>query len=117
MLNKYAWVGLGLVLLAGCYAPVGPKLDALICNSANRPMDAQPATLPDAAPSSQNPPVLDKTAASSKAIKPRPDSSFDELLLVSAQDKQDKVDQPKGPTLLDRLQVPKTLQGADDRAH
>jgi cobalt-zinc-cadmium efflux system outer membrane protein len=38
---KYAWVGLGLLLLAGCYAPVRPDIDKLVCDSANLMVDQQ----------------------------------------------------------------------------
>jgi cobalt-zinc-cadmium efflux system outer membrane protein len=36
---KYAWAGLGLLLLAGCYAPVRPDIDKLVCDSANLLVD------------------------------------------------------------------------------
>src|SRR6516164_5690185 len=39
MCIRHAWAGLGLLLLAGCYAPVRSDVDRLICDSAHRPLD------------------------------------------------------------------------------
>jgi cobalt-zinc-cadmium efflux system outer membrane protein len=49
MAIKRAWAGAALLLLAGCYAPVRPEIDGLVCESAHRPVDRQPVFLPEPA--------------------------------------------------------------------
>ena len=47
MHSKCAWTGLGLLLLAGCYSPVRPAIDHLICSSVNQPLDQEQVGFPD----------------------------------------------------------------------
>jgi len=54
---------------------------------------------------------LGKTDSSSHAVN-RPDAKFDELILTAAQDKKADETQPKGPSLVQRLQVPPDLAGS-----
>jgi cobalt-zinc-cadmium efflux system outer membrane protein len=37
--SKYVWIGLSLLILAGCYTRVRPDVDGLVCTSAGRPVD------------------------------------------------------------------------------
>jgi outer membrane protein, heavy metal efflux system len=113
MCRKHAWLGLALVILAGCYAPVRPEVDALICASALRPIDLQPPIPADAGllPSAKDA-MLPKTSSFSPA-NGRPDAQLDELLQVAFQDQKDLEMQPKGvPNLVQRLQVPSDLAGS-----
>jgi cobalt-zinc-cadmium efflux system outer membrane protein len=113
MCRKHTWLGLGLLVLAGCYAPVRPDIDALICTSASRPLDLQPVT--GTAPSASTLHPLGKNALDAP-IANRPDEEFESILLASMQDKKADVPQPKGPSLLERLKIPPELEGSE-RTH
>jgi outer membrane protein, heavy metal efflux system len=114
MCTKHAWIGLGLLILAGCYAPVRPDVDRLICASALQPVDPQPISTVEAgsmlpAPKSAS---LGKASLSSGSDN-RPDAHFGDLILASAQDKKAPDIQEQGkPSLLQRLQVPAQLEGS-----
>jgi outer membrane protein, heavy metal efflux system len=97
MCRMHVWLGLGLLLLVGCNTAVRPEVDALVCNSAAKPLDLQPA---DAS-------MLPTKMAAVNPSHPRPDAGLDEILLASAQDKKDV---QKGD-LLKRLAVPPSMEG------
>jgi cobalt-zinc-cadmium efflux system outer membrane protein len=100
MCRMHGWLAIGLLFLVGCTTAVRPEVDALVCNSAGRPLDLQPAD------SSMLPST--KTTALTPSARSRPDAGLDEILLASAQDK--KADGPKGG-LLERLAVPPAMEG------
>jgi outer membrane protein, heavy metal efflux system len=105
MCRKHAWMGLCLLIVAGCTnTPVRSDVDALLCSSALRPTDLLALS---------NDTPLTKAAAASRSSE-RPDSQFDQLVLTGAQDKKVGDEQPKGqPTLVQRLQPPPDLAGSD----
>ena len=82
---KHAWLGLGLLVLVGCHTAVRPDVDALVCDSARRPLDLQPAD----------------ASMLPTASRPRPDASFDKI-------QQDKLGDGD---LRKRLAVPAELEG------
>jgi cobalt-zinc-cadmium efflux system outer membrane protein len=87
---KHAWLGLGLLVLVGCHTAVRPDVDALVCDSARRPLDLQPA---------------DASMLPTQTSLLRPDASLDDILQTSAQDKKGDGDLSK------RLTVPPQLEG------
>src|SRR5262245_58837050 len=117
--RKHVWIGLMILILAGCHAPVRSDVDGIVCASASRPVDLA-AELPDkdsppttatktqAAPMSL-PPFLDNSSNSEKLAS----EAVDNLVFTSAQQPAPGGDQPKKLTTLEtRLQVPPGVPGA-----
>ena len=106
MYRKHVWAGLTLLMLAGCQAPVRTEVDGLVCASANRPVDLAPGAvvckilpplpaeglaIPPAntLPMPTSLPPIQEAATRGEKI---PNTVFDNLLLVSA---QEPVDPPR----------------------
>ncbi len=104
MVRKYSWLGIGLLLLAGCHTTVRPEVDGLVCTSAGRPVDCQlpePAVLKSA---------FNKTNAADKEI----DATSNQALQAGAQEAAPgTVPLKKMPDLRERLTPPPGLPGAD----
>lgn len=97
---KHAWIGLGLLVFAGCYAPVRPDVDALVCASAEHPVDTQAHIVLPASATSQ----ARKTSAGGAILQ----ANFEEA----------EQDRPFGSTrrlnsLERRLQVPGDIPGSE----
>jgi cobalt-zinc-cadmium efflux system outer membrane protein len=114
MYPKHVWMGLGLLILAGCSTPVRPDVDGLVCASASRPVDLLPgepvvkgmSALPARCPS----PLAREAALGQPKVT---DPVLDNIILTSAQQAKNG-EQPKKPTTLEtRLQVPLGVPGAD----
>ena len=87
---KRAWLGLSLLVVVGCTTGVRPDVDALVCSSAGRPLDLQPA---------------DASMVPTKTSLQRRDATVDDIMLASAQEKKGDGDLRK------RLEVPSQLEG------
>jgi cobalt-zinc-cadmium efflux system outer membrane protein len=94
---KHVWIGLGLVILAGCRTGVRSDVDGMVCTSASRPVDLLP------------PGAMCKPAA----MEPEADSAFDNLRQTGAQQPAKDGEPPKKrPDLIQRLEV-KNLPGSE----
>jgi cobalt-zinc-cadmium efflux system outer membrane protein len=89
------------LVLAGCFTPVRPEVDDLVCGSAGRPLDMQP---PETAKTAFGPTPLMDTAR-------RPDSQFDDIMLAALQETKGG----NGPkeTLDKKLTPPSDLEGSN----
>ena len=103
----HIWIGLGLLILAGCNTPVRPEVDGLVCASAGRSVDLLPG---EAVTEDFHMPQGKSISSSSKSALHQDkvvDAGFDNFLLISAQQAIKEGEQPKGiPSLLERLQSP-----------
>ncbi|HWY86442.1 MAG TPA: TolC family protein, partial [Gemmataceae bacterium] len=99
MYRQHVWIGLGLLLLAGCYTRVRPEVDGLVCASVSRPVDLLPEK-----------PNISRADPEASYLPHDPDH----LLPTSAQETKKEGAQPATPsTLVTRLQVPLGVPGAN----
>src|SRR5437867_8320610 len=127
MYRKHVWTGLTVFMLAGCQAPVRPEVDGLVCASASRPVDLAPGAvlckiLPPV-PAERLAVALAKTLPMPTSLPPiqeaasrgqkTPNTGFDNLLLISAQEPKGADQAKKLTTLETRLQVPPGVPGAN----
>jgi cobalt-zinc-cadmium efflux system outer membrane protein len=132
MNRKHIWLGLGLLILAGCYTRVRPEVDGLVCGSANRPVDFLPPQPARPASSSQSDPdapsmIAPASTSSMPATSGFPPTSqstvqfpgnshgksFDDLYLTSAQQPVKVVEPKKIANLMERLKVLGDIPGGE----
>ena len=94
MYRQHVWIGLGLLLLAGCYTRVRPDVDGLVCASAKRPVDLLP---PEAGAGAASPGASYLPHDSTNRTEKVADMVFDKLLLTSAQEPKKESTPPASP--------------------
>jgi len=117
MYKKQIWLGLGLMVLVGCYTRVRPEVDGLVCASANRPVDLvmiEPASKDKPLVPAKLMPITPANDLEAYLPQKMGNPAYDNLLLTSAQQPIKEVELPKkNQNLLDRMAVPPGLPGGN----